>query len=107
MRLALLGYFHETNTFATTPTDYSRFGLLRGDEIVREHGEAQSTVAGFLEVGRQPGIEVVPLMFANTAPSGMIAAEALERIAQASGGQDYTGDTADIETVYRSISSFF
>jgi Ca-activated chloride channel homolog len=35
------------------------------------------------------------------------AAEALKRIARASGGQDYTGDTDDIETVYRSISSFF
>ena len=35
------------------------------------------------------------------------AAEALKQIAQASGGQDYTGDTDDIETVYRSISSFF
>jgi Ca-activated chloride channel family protein len=35
------------------------------------------------------------------------AAEALERIAQASGGQPYTGDTEDIEAVYRSISSFF
>ncbi len=81
MRLALLGYFHETNTFAATPTDYARFGILRGDEIVREHGEAQSTVAGFLEAGRQPGVEVVPLMFASTAPSGMITAEAFERIA--------------------------
>ena len=29
------------------------------------------------------------------------------RIAQASGGQAYKGDTEDIETVYRSISSFF
>ena len=35
------------------------------------------------------------------------AGEALERIAKASGGQAYTGDTDDIETVYRSISSFF
>ena len=35
------------------------------------------------------------------------AAEALEAIAQASGGQPYEGDTEDIETVYRSISSFF
>jgi len=35
------------------------------------------------------------------------AAEALERIAGASGGQAYTGDTDDIESVYRSISSFF
>ena len=35
------------------------------------------------------------------------AAEALEEIAEASGGQAYEGDTEDIEAVYRSISSFF
>ncbi len=35
------------------------------------------------------------------------AAEALEAIAKASGGQPYEGDTEDIEAVYRSISSFF
>jgi Ca-activated chloride channel homolog len=35
------------------------------------------------------------------------AAEALQKIAEASGGQAYRGDTEDIEAVYRSISSFF
>jgi Ca-activated chloride channel homolog len=35
------------------------------------------------------------------------AAENLERIAGASGGKPYVGSTDDIETVYRSISSFF
>ena len=35
------------------------------------------------------------------------AAENLARIADASGGKSYAGDTDDIETVYRSISSFF
>jgi Ca-activated chloride channel family protein len=35
------------------------------------------------------------------------AEDALKRIAAASGGQSYTGDTEDIELVYRSISSFF
>jgi len=35
------------------------------------------------------------------------AAAALSAIAKASGGQPYTGDTEDIESVYRSISSFF
>ena len=35
------------------------------------------------------------------------AAETLKRISKASGGQAYTGDTDDIETVYRSISAFF
>jgi Ca-activated chloride channel family protein len=35
------------------------------------------------------------------------SAEALEEIAAASGGMAYKGDTEDIETVYKSISSFF
>ena len=35
------------------------------------------------------------------------AAENLERIADASGGKAYVGKTSDIESVYRSISSFF
>jgi Ca-activated chloride channel family protein len=35
------------------------------------------------------------------------AAQALEKIAAASGGNAYTGNTKDIRSVYRSISSFF
>ena len=35
------------------------------------------------------------------------AAASLQRIAEASGGKAYSGDTDDIEAVYRSISSFF
>ncbi|MEV4423405.1 VWA domain-containing protein [Patulibacter sp. NPDC049589] len=35
------------------------------------------------------------------------SADALKRIAEASGGKAYTGDTDDIDGVYRSISSFF
>ena len=34
-------------------------------------------------------------------------ASELERFAEASGGKGFTASTADIEQVYRSISSFF
>jgi Ca-activated chloride channel family protein len=40
-------------------------------------------------------------------PGAAGAEEGLRRIAAASGGKDYAGDTDDIEAVYRSISSFF
>jgi Ca-activated chloride channel family protein len=39
--------------------------------------------------------------------SAVGAEEGLQRIATASGGKAYQGSTEDIETVYRSISSFF
>ena len=35
------------------------------------------------------------------------AEDALKQIAAASGGKYYPGDTDDIQSVYRSISSFF
>jgi Ca-activated chloride channel homolog len=40
-------------------------------------------------------------------PEASGAKEALEKISKESGGQPYEGDTEDIESVYRSISSFF
>jgi len=84
MRLALLGFYHETNTFSVTPTTYALFardGLLRGAELVARYADAGSSVTGFLDAGREPGVEVVPLFFTTTEPSGTITADAFARIA--------------------------
>jgi microcystin degradation protein MlrC len=83
MRLALLGFSHETNTFSPVLADYDRFaadGILRGDEIVRHHRDAHSSLAGFLEASDLFGFEVVPLIFAHTGPCGLITRDAFERI---------------------------
>jgi microcystin degradation protein MlrC len=83
MRLAMLGYYHETNTFSVRPTTYADFernGVLRGEEIVAKHGAARSTATGYLEVGTEPGVEVVPLYFTNAEPMGLIERAAYERI---------------------------
>lgn len=83
VRLAVTGISHETNTFALRPTTHADFeasGILRGEAMVRQHATALSTVAGFLEVGGDPGVEVVPLMFANTNPSGTITTAAFEQL---------------------------
>jgi microcystin degradation protein MlrC len=83
MRLAALGFSHETNTFTGTPTGYDAFertGIYRGADIVRALGESHSTMAGYLEAGTEAGVEVVPLIFSHTEPSGMITGDAFERI---------------------------
>ena len=68
---------------------------LSSDEVVRRAG-AQGDSAN--------KVRVFTIAYSAGAEG---AADALKRISRASGGQDYTGDTDDIETVYRSISSFF
>src|SRR5579884_309767 len=83
MRLALLGFSHETNTFAPTPTDLEQFeasGIARGDEIVRRYAGSHSTVAGFLEASERFEFDLVPLIYAQTEPSGMITKRAFDRI---------------------------
>jgi len=83
MRLAALGLAHETNTFASQVTDYASFeesGILRGDEIVRDYAESHATMAGFLEAREKLGVDVVPLLFTFTDPTGTITSDAFERI---------------------------
>ena len=83
-RVAALGMSHETNTFVDAPTDYKAFeqgGILRADEIVHAFKDAHSTMAGYLEAGERPGVEITPLIFAHATPSGMITRDAFERIA--------------------------
>lgn len=83
MRLATLGFSHETNTFSRVKASYEQFaqtGILRGDQIVQHYKQSTSTIAGYLEAGEQLGIEVVPLYFAHTNPMGTITSDAFERM---------------------------
>ena len=65
------------------------------DQVVRElEGQGDSTKR----------VRVFTIAYSAGAAG---AAENLERIAAASGGKAYVGKTSDIESVYRSISSFF
>jgi microcystin degradation protein MlrC len=80
MRVALAGFSHETNTFSNVPADYAAFTIDRGEEIVRRHTGAHSTVTGFLEVAEERGIELVPLLKAQTGPIGMVTKDAFDRI---------------------------
>jgi Ca-activated chloride channel family protein len=68
---------------------------LSADEVVR-HVERQGD--------SDDQVRVFTIAYS---PEASGAKEALERISKASGGQPYEGDTEDIESVYRSISSFF
>ncbi len=83
LRLATLGFLHETNTFSRVPADYAQFersGVLHGDEIVRQFATSNATMAGYLAAAERLGVEVVPLFFAWTGPIGTITADAFERL---------------------------
>jgi microcystin degradation protein MlrC len=84
MRLATLGMYHESNTYAPVPATLERWlaaGPVRGDALVAKFVDAESTLSGYLELGAaDPSVDVVPLVFYQLTPMGTITAEAFERI---------------------------
>ena len=83
MRIAALGFHHETNTFQSVKTDYAAFvafEFLRGREIADRHASANSTFAGYFRAAAELGFELVPLLFTFTGPTGTIAKDAFDRI---------------------------
>ncbi len=84
MRLAMLGLFHEANTFSPLPADRALFasgGVFRGQGIVDEYGGSSTTIGGYLAAGERLGVDVVPLTFAFVNPVGAITEDAFEWLA--------------------------
>ncbi|TAM90459.1 MAG: M81 family peptidase [Candidimonas sp.] len=87
-RIGVLGFLHETNTFATGPTSLARFieadawpGLSTGDALLDATHDMNLAVSGFVEATQANGHEIVPLLWCSANPSGRVADEAFETIA--------------------------
>lgn len=100
MRLAVLGLWHEANTFASVLADSAYVeaaGVLRGPEIVARHDGGTTTVAGYLAAGaRHADVELVPLVMTTLVPAGPITSAALhplvdEMVAALTAGGPFDG----------------
>lgn len=81
LRVALLGIYHESNTFIpghTTIDDFRRGHWLFGEAIRKEYENAFHEIGGLLEVMDAQGIETVPVMYAEATPGATVDAEAFE-----------------------------
>lgn len=94
LNVAILGFHHESNTFAPVAASLDRFlagGVSVGTEIIARYGESQATMAGFLELMQNSDIQCVPLIHADLNPMGTITEEAFEHLV----GRMITGLTND------------
>jgi microcystin degradation protein MlrC len=74
-RVGLLGLYHESNTFISQPTTMQNFReghLYYGDSIIKEYKEAFHEIGGIIEIFEQHKIQLVPVMYANATPGGII-----------------------------------
>jgi microcystin degradation protein MlrC len=86
-RIAIGGFQHETNTFATAPATYEAFvkpggwpGLTRGDAIFDTFATNALPIAGFIRAAARRGHALVPLAWAMAVPCGRVTDDAFERI---------------------------
>ena len=78
-KIALLGIYHESNTFVqslTTITEFEKGHYLKGEAIRNEYKDAHHEIGGIIEVMDQEGMELIPLLYAEATPGGTVTSEA-------------------------------
>lgn len=84
LRVAVLGLYHEANTFSTVLADLARYrsdGWHHGDEMVAHYRDSHSVVGGFLQADPGEGdVEIIPLSVGFVTPCGPVSADARETL---------------------------
>jgi len=70
-RVGLLGFFHESNSFAAGRVDEQqvRARRLDGDAILADHAESGTTIAGYLDAAAELDWDLVPMTYIELVPS--------------------------------------
>ena len=78
-------FAHETNTFNVNKTGYDAFVSAYGNfgaDAIRERGDANTGLAGFLDAGRKHGWEIHHVLSADAEPAGPVTRDAFDRWTQ-------------------------
>jgi microcystin degradation protein MlrC len=96
MRVGIIAFLHESNTFIEEPTGLERFRedtLLTGEPVRERFVAAHHEVGGFFEGLASADIEAVPLLAARALPYGTIPRETYDLIVEMMLGElDRAGD---------------
>lgn len=85
MRVGIIAFLHESNTFireATTLEHFERDALIEGEEVRNRFADAHHEVGGFFGGLADAKIEAVPLFAARALPHGPVTAGAFAAISE-------------------------
>jgi microcystin degradation protein MlrC len=86
VRIAIGGIMHESNTFATGPTERSHFvegSLARGEDILPVWRDAHHEMGGFIAGAERFGFDLAPTVMAWATPAGPVADDVLDEVVDA------------------------
>ena len=80
MRVAVAGFSHESNTFASQPTTLDDFLVHTGQSMLDHHADTYHEIAGYLVAATEYDMQLLPLLSANATPAGPVTSQAYEQI---------------------------
>jgi microcystin degradation protein MlrC len=84
IRICCAEISHETNVFAAEPTRFADFeaaGLVNGPDAIAGRAGTNSAMGGFLMGASREEFELIPICAVWATPSGMVTADAIDRLA--------------------------
>jgi microcystin degradation protein MlrC len=84
-RIFITGFWHETNTFAKSPTgldDFHAYQYAEGDALFAAFADTNTEIGGVMDAALALDLNLVPGLFAGAVPSGMITAAAYRTLLQ-------------------------
>ncbi len=86
MRVVIAMMKHETNTFSPVPTPWARFeewGAHFGEQAMLAYEDTAMPMGSYIRLARDAGMDIVTPVAAEAMPSGIVQADAYERISGA------------------------
>lgn len=83
MKFLIARFNHETNTFSPVSTTLADFEPLYGDQALKDQRQARTAMGAFIRlVEAQPGASIITPVSATANPSGTVAADAYNHLAE-------------------------
>lgn len=82
-RIALLGFYHETNSFSRSRTGmdlFRAYQFAEGADLIERYRGTGTEPGGVIAGADEEGFELVPILFAAAVPSGPITTACFEEI---------------------------
>src|SRR5690625_1584835 len=75
------GIYHETNSFAPGKTVLENFKTTwidDGKEFISRYDKTKTSMGGAIDAAKSEGVELIPGLYTDTTPSGMVTGDAIE-----------------------------
>ena len=86
MKIVIAMMKHETNTFSPVMTDWERFenwGAYFGREALKKYENTGMPMAAYIDLAKKEGARIVTPVAAEAMPSGIVTADAYDRLSDA------------------------